>query len=117
MNADFKRKDVNGNKKNGTYHMLPTKMRQLLLTMAIKEAPTVRQNEAIALEKQQQHKQELLNRMKLLKAESLYINALTYIDVFHSPAGWKTARAALQAFLKLESKTAKLDAVKEQIKI
>ena len=55
--------------------------------------------------------------MKLLKAESLYINALTYVDVFHLPAGWKTARAAVQAFSKLKSKIAKLDAVKEQIKI
>ena len=97
--------------------MLPTKMKQSLLTMAINEAPTVRRNKAIAIEKQQQHKQDLLKRMKLLKAESLYINALAYIEVFHSPAGLKTKIDALQEFSKLKSITVKLDAVKEQIKI
>ena len=57
INGDFKRKNVNGNKKDGMYHILPTKMKQSLLTMAIDGAPSVRGNEAIAIEKQQQHKQ------------------------------------------------------------
>ena len=102
------------------YHTLPTKMKQSLLTMAIKEAPNVRRNEAIAIEKQQQHKQqkqELLKRIKLIKAETLYINGLAYKEKFHSAAGWKTKTVALTEFSKLTSKTAKLDAVKEQIRI
>ena len=85
INGDFKRKNVNGNKKDGMYHMLPTKMKQSLLTMAIKEAPNVRRKEAIAIEKQQQHKQQkqdLLKRIKLIKAETLYINCLAYIEKF-----------------------------------
>ena len=77
INGDFKRKNVNGNKIDGMYHILPTKMKQSLLTMAINEASTVRRHETIAIEKQQQHKQhkqELLKRIKLLKAETLSLN-------------------------------------------
>ena len=115
INGDFKRKNDNGNKKDGMYHILPTKMKQSLLTMAINEAPNVRRNEAIAIEKQQQHKQELLKQIKLLKAETPYINGLAYIEKFHSAAGWKTKTVTLADFSK-QSKTAKLNAVKEQIK-
>ena len=64
-----------------------------------------------------QHKQELLKRIKLLKAETLYINGLAFIEKFHSAAGWKTKTVAVAEFAKLKSKTAKLEAIKEQIRI
>jgi hypothetical protein len=44
-------------------------------------------------------------------------NALTYIDMFNSSACWKTKSIAQTEFGKLQRKTAKLDAVKEQIRI
>ena len=59
----------------------------------------------------------MLKRIKLLKAESLYINGFAYIEKFLSAAGWKTKTVTLAEFLKLKNKTAKLDAIKEQIKI
>ena len=88
--------------------------------MAINEAPTVRRNKPITMEKQRRHrqnKQDLLNRIKILKAQTLYVDALTYIEMYHSPAGWKTKSTVLEAFSKLKSKTAKLEAVKDQIRI
>ena len=100
------------------YLVLPTKMRHSLLTMAINEAPTFRRNKAIATEKQRRHKQNkqnLLKRIKLIKAQTLYINVLTHIETYHAPVGWKTKSEALEAFSKLKSKTAKLEAVKNQI--
>ena len=56
INGDFRRKDVDGNKNDGMYFVLPTKLRQFLLIMTINEAPTVRRNQAIVIEKQRRHK-------------------------------------------------------------
>ena len=120
INGDFRRENVDGNKNNGMYHVLPTKLKQSLLTMAINDALTVRRNEGIAIEKQRRHKQnkhDLLKKMKLMKAQQLYINALTYIEMYHSPVEWKTKPEALEVFSKLTSKTAKLEAIKNQIRI
>ena len=46
-----------------------------------------------------------------------YATALTYLDVAHSPAFWKTKKDARKEFTRLGSKTAKLEAVKFQIRI
>ena len=59
----------------------------------------------------------MLKRIKFLKAQTLYVNALTYIEIYHSPVEWKTKSATLEAFSKLKSKTAKVEAVKDQIGI
>lgn len=85
---------MDGNKNDGMYHVLPTKLKQSLLTMAISEAPTIRRNEGITIEKQRrnkQNKQDLLKKIKLMKAETLYINVLQYIEMFHgqNPEHWK----------------------------
>ena len=106
--------------KEGLYHCLPIKMRQSLMAYALGAAPTVRANEEKALNKQRQHKQNkqaMLKRHKLLGCQQAYANALTYIEMFHSPAGWQTKAIALAEFEKLTSKSSKLDAVKDQIRI
>ena len=88
--------------------------------MAINKALSVRINKAIVIEKQRrnkQNKQDLLKRIKLLKAHTLYVNTLMHIEMCHSPAEWKTKSAALKAFSKLKSKTVKIEAVKDQLRI
>ena len=59
----------------------------------------------------------MLRRNKLLGAQESYANALTYIEMFHSPAGWTTKPIALTEYEKLTSKSSKLAAVKDQIRI
>ena len=59
----------------------------------------------------------MLWRNKLLGCQEAYANALTYIEMFHSPAGWQTRSIALAKFEKLTSKSSKLDTVKDQIRI
>ena len=54
---------------------------------------------------------------KLVAAQSEYANASVYIDIFHSPACWKTATLARKMCLSLGSKTAMLAAVKEAHRI
>ena len=122
INGDFKRQ-LNGNdsdNNDGLYHCLPNNMKQSLLKFAISSAPTVRGQEEISLNKQREHKQNkqaMLRRNKLLGAQESYANALTYIEMFHSPAGWTTKPIALTEYEKLTSKSSKLAAVKDQIRI
>jgi hypothetical protein len=53
----------------------------------------------------------------MLAVQLEYANALTYIDMFHSGARWKSKVDAKKSFSKLNSHTAKLEAVKDQIGI
>ena len=59
-------------------------------------------------------KQDSLRARKLQAVQEKYARALTYIDMYHSPACWRTKADTRKEFNKLESKTARLDTVKEQ---
>jgi hypothetical protein len=106
---------------HGAYHKLSDEMRSSLLTFAFQVAPAIHKTEQTALDKQREAKrvkhQELLRKNKMLAMQKEYANALTYIDMFNSSTCWKTKSIAQTEFGKLHSKTAKLDAVKEQIRI
>lgn len=52
-----------------------------------------------------------------MAAQREYANALTYINIYHSDECWRTVTKARKEYSKLTSKTAQLNAVKEQIKI
>jgi hypothetical protein len=119
INGDFKR-DFKDSVKDGTYHKLPPDMRESLLRFALSIAPAIRKAEKTALDKQREakkKKQEFLRQKKVAAVQREYANAVTYIDMYYSPACWKTMSQARKEFSKLRSKTAKLDAVKEQIRI
>ena len=95
-------------------------MHSSLLAFALQVAPAIRKSEKAALDKQRKAKrvkQELLRKKKMLAMKTEYANALTYIHMFNSSVCWKTKLIAITEFGKLQSKTAKLDAVKEQIRI
>ena len=95
-------------------------MHDSLLRFALKASPGMRKAEATALDQQREakaQKKALLRKKKLLAAESRYATALTYIEMYYSPAAWKTSTQARGEFNKLTSNTAKLNAVKEQIRI
>jgi hypothetical protein len=119
INGDFVR-DYKNPDNDGAYHKLSDEMRSSLLTFALQVAPAIRKTEQTALDKQREAKrvkQEMLRKNKMLAMQKEYANALTYIDMFNSSACWETKSIAQTEFRKLQSKTAKLDAVKEQIRI
>ena len=92
VNGDFAR-GIGGSSKNGAYHQLSNNMRQSLLQFALNVAPIVRKSEKVALDKQRESKrkrQEELWKKKMLTVQLEYANALTYIDMFHSGACWKS---------------------------
>ena len=53
----------------------------------------------------------------MMATQREYATALTYLGVAHSLAFWKTKKDARKEFTRLGSKTAKLEAVKFQIRI
>ncbi len=53
----------------------------------------------------------------MLACQKEYGNKLTYIEMANSPAFWKTKTIAKREFKNLASQTARLNAVKEQIRI
>ena len=95
-------------------------MHHSLMRLALSIAPTVRKSEKSALDNQRaakKKKQDLLREKKMIAVQHEYATALTYLDVAHSPSFWKTKKDANKEFTRLGSKTAKLQAVKFQIRI
>ena len=77
-------------------------MCQSLLQFALNVAPTVRKSEKVALDKQRESKRkhrEELQKKKMLAVQLEYANALTYIDMFHSGACWKSKVDAKKTLL------------------
>ena len=102
------------------FYQISDKMRDSLLTFALGMAPEVRKRETAAVKRQREaklRKRKLLREQKLIAAQIEYANALTYIDMYWSEAGWKNAKECRENFNALGSKTAKLKAVKEQHRI
>jgi len=58
-----------------------------------------------------------LRETKIIPMKREYANALTYIDMFHWSACWRTVSEARQVYNKLTSVTAQKEAVKENIRI
>ena len=112
--------DLENPDNNGTFYQLSPDMHDSLLEFALRIAPEIRKAEKVALNRQREAKQrriKLLREKKIVAAQREYTNALTYIDMFHSSACWKTVIETRQAYSKLTSVTAQKEAVKEQIRI
>lgn len=95
-------------------------MRESLMQLALKIAPAVRKSEKTSLNIQREakrHKQDQLRKKKIVAAQLEYAKALTYVDMFYSDACWRSKSHAKRAFDDLSSYAAKLNAVKEQIRI
>ena len=115
LHGDFDRGEV-----DGLYHQLPETMRWSLLELALSMSAEVRQSERKALDKQREEKQqrqEMLRSKKLIAAQSEYANALMFLEMFHSPACWKTVHEIHRNFNALKSDTAQREAMKTQIRI
>ena len=80
----------------------------------------MRREEKVQLNNQREAKHEkkqILRQKKMLACQKEYGNKLTYIEMANSPAFWKTKTIANREFKNLPSETARLNAVKEQIRI
>ena len=119
FNGDFSH-DLKNPEDKGAFHQLLPDMHDSLLEFALSIAPEIRKAEKVALDRQREAKHrriKLLREKKIIAAQKEYANALTYLDMYHSSACWKTVSEARQAYSKLTSMTAQKEAVKEQIRI
>ncbi len=119
INGDFNR-DIKDSEKDGAYFKLTPDERQSLVAYALCSAPAVRREEKVQLNNQREAKHEkkqILRQKKMLACQKEYGNKLTYIEMANSPAFWKTKVIANREFKNLPSETARLNAVKEQIRI
>ena len=119
MNGDFKH-DIDTDTNDGAYWKLSEGERQSLLSYALYSAPAVRKEEKVQLNEQREEKlkkKELMRQKKLIACQKEYGDKLTYIDMAHSPAFWISKAMANKEYKKLGSNTAKINAVKLQVKI
>ena len=62
-------------------------------------------------------KKEVLRNNKLLATQKEYASALTYIEMYHPQACWRSEEDVARQFAKLTINTARVNAMKEQITI
>ena len=60
---------------------------------------------------------EVLRKKKLLDSKKEYASALTYIGMYHSQACWRSEEDVARQFVKITSNTARVNAVKDHIRI
>ena len=95
-------------------------MRDLLVEFTLSLAPEVRKREVDVVNKQciaKLNKREVVQEKFLIAAQREYATVLNFLDMYYLPACWKDVGKYRKGFDTLESKTAKLDAVKEQLQI
>ena len=104
----------------GIFHAVTPEMREALITMAagcvVAEA-AVDRSDIEAQRAARRRKEELAAEKGREKAGEGYIDALYYFEMWGSPACWKTPAKATAEYGKLNSTAAKLEALKEQIRI
>jgi len=95
-------------------------MRESLITAAMEDIPATCRGNREALDRQRgakQRKEDLLREISMEHASETFIEALYYHDMFASPACWMTTKVVDRELKKLKSKAAKLNALKENIRI
>jgi hypothetical protein len=117
--------DVAGGEKRasgavGMFHSLSPEMREALTVMAARsctaEAAVDRSDLKVQREARRR-KEELAAEKGREKATEGYVEALYYFEMWESAACWKTAAEATAEYAKLTSTAARLQALKEQIRI
>ena len=80
----------------------------------------MKQGERYEIERQREAKwteKKVLRKNKLMAAQEEYDSALTYIEMYHSQSCWKSEEEVVRKFSKLTSNRARVNAVKEQIRM
>ena len=95
-------------------------MRESLLRFSISLVPTVKQGERDAMERKREAKwmkKEVLRKKKLLAELKEYASDLNYIEIYHSQDCWRSEEDVAHQFTKITSNTARVNAMKDQIRI
>ena len=104
----------------GAMHTISPQLKNAILTMASRDAPAEMAQERTDLFNQRQErrrKEALALEVGRHNATEQYVDRLYYHEKWGSAACWKTAAVAEREIEKCSSKSVKLEALKEQIKI
>ena len=107
-------------KEIGEFHKLPQELQKSIIQAGKESAGSWRKkfDEALFRQKEASRRKEQIKlEKKLTDAQEDYIVAIYFWEQYHSPRCWKTVEIAKMHFKKLNSETARLVAVKEQILI
>jgi hypothetical protein len=120
-NGYFRRFSVDKNKTKGMFHQFDREMRDCLLTVAIEDAPVTISTNRDDLDKQREakrKKEEMIEKKSLDKAKEDLVEASYYWEMFHSEVCWKGKPSVVTKMLdRLKSETAKMEALKENIRM
>ena len=106
--------------KNGIAIDLPSELLQTAIEFAMMKTKEVRKTDQEALTKQQEHRAEKIQALKLRGIENAtqqLIDCFYYYDMYHSLRCWRTPEVVDEMLNKLKSNTAKLNEIKEQIRM
>jgi hypothetical protein len=120
-NGYFRRFSVDKNKTTGMFHQFDREMRDCILTVAIEDAPVTISTNRDDLDKQREakrKKEEMIEKKSLDKAKEDLVEASYYWEMFHSEVCWKGKLSVVTKMLdRLKSETAKMEALKENIRM
>ena len=104
----------------GLFHMLSNEMRTALLLVARRDAEKVQKFDTQALDKQRdekEKKEQIKLKYNMDCATESFIDAIYYHEMYNSEACWRVSRDVDRGLKKLKSNTAKINALKENIRM
>ncbi len=120
-NGYFSQFSTSGNTTKGMFHQFKQRICECLLTVAIEDAPVTISINRDDLDKQQEvkrKKEEMIKKKSLEKAKKGLAKASYYWEMYHSDVCWKGKHSIVHKMLgRLKSKSAKLEALKENIRM
>ena len=120
-NGYFHRFSATGKKTKGMFHQFDPKMRECLLTMAIEDSPVTVATNRDDLDRQREakrKKEEMIEKKSLDKAKEELVEASYYWEMYNSDVCWKGQQSIVRKMLgRLKSDSAKLEALKENIRM
>ena len=109
------------NKTKGMVHQFEPKMRECLLTVALEDAPHTISTNRDGVDRQRKakrKKEEMIKKNSLDKAKEGLVKASYYWEMFHSEVCWRGKQSVVAKMLgRLKSESAKLEALKENIRM
>jgi hypothetical protein len=120
-NGYFDQFTIKGNKSKGMFYQFHPNLRDCLLMVAIEDAPVTTSANREALDKQQEakrKKEEIIERKSLQKAQEGLVELSYYWEMCNSNVCWRGNPNIVQKMWAwLKSDTAKLEALKENIRM
>ena len=105
----------------GMFHQFERRMCECLLTVAIEDGPQTVSDNREELDNQREakrKKEEMIEKKSLGKAEEALIEASYYWDMYFSDVCWKGKQSIVETMLaRLQSESAKVEALKENIRM